>query len=101
MITKLEGHGIVECKRCGVIIAQCRCMDCGKLTVYSVCDKCSGKEPIMKIRLIGSYKAMSCLNQPTTAEIELSMESLQEQLRIKGLECANCISEITLRSKKE
>lgn len=55
----------------------------------------------MKIRLIGSYKAMSCLNQPTTAEIELSMESLQEQLRIKGLECANCISEITLRSKND
>lgn len=40
---KLTGHGIVLCKHCGVVIAQCRCMDCGKLTVYSVCNKCFGK----------------------------------------------------------
>ncbi len=39
------GHFIEKCKYCGVVISQCRCMDCNKETVMSVCGKCLEKYP--------------------------------------------------------
>jgi len=52
-----------------------------------------------KIRLKGNYKAMSCLNSPTTAEIELTEDSLIEQLTIHGYFCGSCLSDINLKKE--
>lgn len=49
------------------------------------------------IRLKGAYKAMSCLNQPTTAEIEVSVKELTDQLMIQGYICKNCLSDIEIK----
>ena len=37
----LTGHGRTICKNCGDVIAQCRCIDCGKLETFSLCRKCN------------------------------------------------------------
>jgi len=37
----LIGHGRIICKNCGDVIAQCRCIDCGKLETFSLCRKCN------------------------------------------------------------
>jgi phage gp45-like len=37
-----SGHYKLVCKECGIIIAQCRCMDLNKPTHYDVCEKCKG-----------------------------------------------------------
>jgi hypothetical protein len=34
------GHFKRICDKCGTVIAQCRCMDCNKTVVHSICDKC-------------------------------------------------------------
>ena len=58
------------------IIKECKCED--KNTDYHLLRCCNPK-----IRLKGNYKAMSCLNQPTTAEIELTIDDLMFQLEIQ------------------
>lgn len=35
-----SGHFQTVCSKCGVIIAQCRCMDCNKIINYGICDQC-------------------------------------------------------------
>jgi hypothetical protein len=42
MQNKLTGHGILKCKKCKKIIAQCRCMDCVNVQ-YTTCVECLAK----------------------------------------------------------
>ena len=35
-----NGHFIEKCKQCNTVISQCRCMDCNKIKLFSVCEKC-------------------------------------------------------------
>ena len=39
----VSGHFVEKCKECGVVISQCRCFDCNKQLILSVCDKCKEK----------------------------------------------------------
>ena len=38
---ELTGHGKIVCKKCGDVIAQCRCIEGHNNIEYSVCQKCS------------------------------------------------------------
>lgn len=35
------GHYIERCKFCNKVMSQCRCIDCNKQVIYSVCTRCS------------------------------------------------------------
>jgi len=34
------GHRTKICKKCGIVISQCRCIKCDKKKIYSICEKC-------------------------------------------------------------
>ena len=45
----LTGHGKIVCKKCGDVIAQCRCIENHNNIEYRICEKCStGKKPSVR-----------------------------------------------------
>jgi hypothetical protein len=38
----MADHGRIVCRRCGGVVAQCRCPENHRITGYGVCGKCSG-----------------------------------------------------------
>ena len=40
----MSGHGKIVCSKCGVLIAQCRCIEGHNNIEYRVCDKCKNPE---------------------------------------------------------
>lgn len=44
MRIKMAEHERVECRHCGAVIRQCRCMDKNKTITYAECGKCRGEE---------------------------------------------------------
>ena len=39
----MSGHFILKCKKCGAVMAQCRCPASNKEVRYGVCVKCGMK----------------------------------------------------------
>ena len=40
----MSSHYVQKCEKCGVVIAQCRCMSCDKtVIVKGLCDKCAAQ----------------------------------------------------------
>jgi hypothetical protein len=37
-------HGKIVCKKCGKILAQCRCFKSCENIVYDLCEECKNKE---------------------------------------------------------
>jgi hypothetical protein len=37
-------HIIVKCRKCDILITQCRCMDKNKPVIYDVCSACRARE---------------------------------------------------------
>ena len=40
MKSKYTGHHILKCSKCGIVIAQCRCMDKNKPIYFDICSEC-------------------------------------------------------------
>ena len=39
----MTGHIRIECKECGKVISQCRCMACDKVVEFGLCNDCKAK----------------------------------------------------------
>lgn len=39
----MQNHFILKCRKCGVVIAQCRCADPYKEVEYTLCEDCKNK----------------------------------------------------------
>jgi hypothetical protein len=35
------GHKIIKCRKCKIVLGQCRCMFCNKTVEYTLCKKCA------------------------------------------------------------
>lgn len=50
------GHKKVVCRKCKVVIRQCRCSNCGKTTEYETCQLCEPPKPAPVSEVRGEVK---------------------------------------------
>ena len=69
-------HFCLKCAECNVVISQCRCPDPGKITTYSLCDKCR------QTKIDRLEDAHSIQSLPTENKVE-SFADILKRMEIK------------------
>lgn len=56
-------HGRIICRKCAVLVAQCRCIESHRTMRFSLCKKCQAERPLPD----NEYKCAVCLRIFTKA----------------------------------